>query len=324
MKKLWLCVSLILCLTIVLTAQADEGAPLMWLEQSEGISHVSSAMGQSPLTYQNPMQYQLAEKQLTLPGELEVWFSDKYGAIKVAVTDKHAILKNGDSSFDFFPDFRPETRFVMDMNTVQGSEAIIEQLQSLLIGMGWEAPSAPTFFCTVRQAVEQTDSPIIFGLASAGQTAEEIWDQLFHIHFLQTFGGRPLMEWIDDTTEDEYERRDAYMLVDDNGKIVSAYLFPGYQVAAQSAFSGPLMTAQEAGDVFLRRQHYVYSDPAFDELDFRYEITDFREALVLTHTGVALPAWMIDYTTIITNKGTGQQWKNSDYSFINAVNTSGW
>lgn len=320
MKRVLLLIWLAALLLIASGACAEE--PLMWLDQRENALHVSAAMEADPLAYRDPVRYGLQETEPMLPDDLAGMLSRLYPEVTASRAYRHVQIKSSHESFEgewWLRDPLP----LLAADTVIGGQPVTERLQELLRRIGWESPSEPDIFCTVRQAVEWNLTPMINGYFYAGQMPEELWDEVYYLHFRQTIGGHPLDPWIEHTNEEEWETRDACFAVDRDGKIINGYIFPGYQAVSQSAEMEPLLTARQAGENLLRFMQYRYKAPD-ESYTYRWEISSFTEGLVLNRNGTAYPAWDIGYDQIIIDRATGEEYRSRQAFTINAVTGFQW
>lgn len=320
MKKAWLLLWLLALLAIGSAARAEE--PLMWLDQEEAVLHVSEALKADPLDYRDPVRYELAETDAALPDDLEGMLSRLYPEVSVSKAYQHMRIASSDPYFEgewWLRDPLP----LLAADTAIGGQPVAARLQELLQRIGWEAPSEPDVFCTVRQAVEWNLSPFVMGYFYAGAIPEALWDEVYYLHFTQSFDGRPLEPWIEHANEQEWETRDAYFAVDREGRIMTAYIFPGYRVVGRSAESRRLITARQAGENLIRFVQYCYQAPDA-AYTCRWEIRSFTEGLILNRDGTAYPAWHVGYDQIMTDRITGEAWHSQKVFTINAVTGFRW
>lgn len=320
MRRATLMILLMALLAVGSAARAEE--PLMWLEQGENALHVSAALEADPLAYRDPVWYRLAETKAVLPDGVEGMISQLYPKVTAFISYNHVSLA---SSHEFFEGewWLRDPMPLLAADTLVGGQPVVEQLQGLLRQVGWESPSEPDVFCTVRQAVEGNLPPIANGIFYAGVIPESLWDEVYYLHFEQTFDGHPLEPWIEHTNEEEWETRDASFLVDREGKMVTAYLFPGYQAVSQAAEEKKLLTARQAGENLIRFLQYGYRMPN-ESYTYRWEINSFTEGLILNRNGTAFPAWHIGYDQIMIDRVTGDEWRSRKKFTINAVTGFQW
>jgi len=323
MKKALL--TFIFILILLSSAYADE--PLMWASLNDPVIHSSDDFLKNQPQYVNPKQYQLKLRSLAVTVPPDDLLSDKYTTVQSLQDNHDLIITSSHSYFPFAPNhyaaaFPGTDNLPVDL-CLSDDTPVITKLQQFLKSTGWADICAPDMFCTAAQVVSRGTNPLENGEYYTAGILEELWNNLYFVHFMQKIDGYPLDIWIEDATEDEYETRDASFVLDDNGKIITGCIFPGYEIVRQADLPGKLLSAEEAGQRFLnvmkdRFAEYKTLD-GFQHYSYSWEIVSFEPGLVLTHNDIALPNWQILYQLIVTDENTGEQFRNYRTYSINAL-----
>lgn len=299
----------------------------MWASLNDPVIHSSDDFLKNQPQYVNPKQYQLQLRSLAVTVPPDDLLSDKYTTVQSLQDNHDLIITSSHSYFPFAPNhysaaFPGTDNLPVDL-CLSDDTPVITKLQQFLKSTGWADVGAPDMFCTAAQVVSRGTNPLENGEYYTAGIPEELWNNLYFVHFMQKIDGYPLDIWIEDATEDEYETRDASFVLDENGKIITGCIFPGYEIVRQADLPGKLLSAEEAGQRFLKAMKDRFAEyktlDGFQHYNYSWEIVSFEPGLVLTHNDIALPNWQILYQLIVTDENTGEQFRNYRTYSVNAL-----